>query len=99
MTWREEVAAMRRPSPGMTAVVSAALAAAWIGLRVVLFEEVLFPLTYVLPLMVSVWTRSTTALWLMAAAFALAQTPSSSPSCPSPKCRRPSTGSSTSSPS
>jgi len=74
MTWREEVAAIRRPSPGITAVVSAGLAAAWIGLRVVLLDEVLFPLTYVIPLMVAVWTRSTTALWLMAAAFALAQT-------------------------
>jgi len=74
MTRREEVAALRKPSAAMTAVASAGLAVAWIGLRVVLFNETLFPLTYVLPLMLSVWTRSTTALWLMAAAFAIAQT-------------------------
>ena len=74
MGWREDAVALRRPSAATTVVVSAALAAAWIWLRLVVVDTALFPLTYVLPLMVSVWTRSRRALWSMAGAFALAQT-------------------------
>ena len=74
MGWREEVVSLRRPSAVVTVAVSAGLAAAWIGLRVLVFDGIFFPLTYLLPLMVSVWTRSVRALWLMAASFAVAQT-------------------------
>ena len=50
--------------------VAAMLVAAWTSIRLVVFDAVVFPLTYVLPLLVCVWTRDRAALWMMAAGFA-----------------------------
>jgi signal transduction histidine kinase/CheY-like chemotaxis protein len=55
---------------GHTVVVLAA--AGWIYLRLGVFSESMLPLTYVLPLLVCVWTRRIAHVWSMAAAFALA---------------------------
>ncbi len=46
------------------------LAALWTWLRVVAFREIPLPLTYVLPMMVCVWSRRLWQLWGMAAVFA-----------------------------
>ncbi len=45
------------------------LALVWGFLRLYLFREVLFPLTFVLPLLVCVWTRRRWQLWAMAFIF------------------------------
>lgn len=45
------------------------LAAVWGYVRLVLFLEIQLPLTFVLPLLVCVWTRRTWQLWAMAAVF------------------------------
>lgn len=59
-----------RPSRATSLVVSFALVILWGGMRLVVLETTVFPLTYVLPLMVSVWTRDKVALWGMAIIFA-----------------------------
>lgn len=59
------------PSTPRSLLVVLALTAAWGGLRLWVFRESLLPLTYVLPLLVCVWTRRAWQLWGMAAVFAL----------------------------
>jgi signal transduction histidine kinase len=61
-----------RPSRSLGLAVSAALVVVWLALRLWVFETTPFPLTYVLPLLVCVWTRDRIALWTMAAIFAVA---------------------------
>lgn len=57
------------PSRAISLAVSALLVATWFTLRLVVFEPMAFPLTYVLPLLVCVWTRDRVALWGMAGTF------------------------------
>ena len=59
------------PSRTVSFAVSAALVALWAFVRLVVFDTMMFPLTYVLPLFVCVWTRDRLALWGMAASFVL----------------------------
>jgi signal transduction histidine kinase len=61
-----------RPSRLTSLAVSAALVVVWVGLRLVVFETTLVPLTYAIPLLACVWTRDRAALWAMAAIFAVA---------------------------
>ena len=63
---------LARPSRLTSLAVSAALVVVWVGLRLVVFETTLVPLTYAIPLLVCVWTRDRAALWVMAAIFAVA---------------------------
>ena len=63
---------LARPSRLTSLAVSAALVVVWVGLRLVVFETTLVPLTYAIPLLACVWTRDRAALWAMAAIFAVA---------------------------
>jgi PAS domain S-box-containing protein len=62
----------RKPSSAIATLVAFAVVAFWITLRVLLFRDIVLPLTYVLPLMVCIWTRRFWHLWTMAVLFALA---------------------------
>lgn len=65
-----DLAALTRPpSRPVALAVSAGLVLLWAFLRLVVFHDTLFPLTYDLPLLVCIWTRNRLALWSMAAAF------------------------------
>ena len=46
----------------------------WGVLRLLVFNTIVFPLTYAIPLLLCVWTCNVTMLWLMAAAYAVMQT-------------------------
>jgi len=59
-----------RPSRVTSIVVSTALVVVWVWIRLVAIDTTDFPLTYVLPLLVVVWTRDKVALWSMATIFA-----------------------------
>jgi len=59
-----------RPSRVTSIVVSTALVVLWLWIRLVALDTTAFPLTYVLPLLVGVWTRDKVALWSMATIFA-----------------------------
>jgi PAS domain S-box-containing protein len=54
--------------------VTASVGAVWVVLRLVVFGTFIFPLTYILPLLLVVWTRNTVLLWSMAGAFAALHT-------------------------
>jgi signal transduction histidine kinase/ActR/RegA family two-component response regulator len=58
------------PSRGVSVAVTAALVLVWSLVRVVLFDTMAFPLTYIIPLLVCVWTRDRLMLWTMAGVFA-----------------------------
>ena len=59
-----------RPSRTVSLTASLTLVILWGALRLAIFGEVVFPLSYVLPLLVCIWTRDKWALWMMAAVFA-----------------------------
>jgi signal transduction histidine kinase/ActR/RegA family two-component response regulator len=63
-----------RPSRAVSLTVSAVLVAIWGTLRLVVFSTVIFPLAYVLPLLVCVWTRDRLALLGMAGIFSVFHT-------------------------
>lgn len=65
----EAILSMRAPNRAVSLALSAALILAWAYIRLVLFETTQFPLTYALPLLVCIWTRDRTALWVMATTF------------------------------
>jgi signal transduction histidine kinase len=48
------------------------LTAAWCYVRLVLFDDAILPLTFVLPLLVCLWTQRHWQLWSMAAVFVVA---------------------------
>lgn len=58
-----------RPRASVAVPVCVGAVILWGVIRIVLFREVLVPLTYALPLLVCVWTRNRLMLWGMAAAF------------------------------
>lgn len=60
----------QRPSLLTSTAVVTLLALVWGYLRLSFFDEILMPLTFVLPLLVCVWTRRLWQLWTMAALFA-----------------------------
>lgn len=62
----DEVLGRRGVSATMVVV---AVALAWGSLRTLVLDDTLFPLTYVLPLLVAVWTRRRWHVWGMAVAF------------------------------
>ncbi|MCC7008273.1 MAG: response regulator [Acidobacteria bacterium] len=57
--------------PGASMLLGLALMFAWGLLRVVVFSDIVLPLTYVLPMLVCVWTQDRRMLWTMAAGFAV----------------------------
>jgi signal transduction histidine kinase len=63
-------AAFAKPSRALSWMASIALIAAWAIIRLWLFRYTVFPLTYVIPMLVCVWTRDRTMLRVMAVAFA-----------------------------
>lgn len=65
---------LRRPDPRLAWTAAAAVTALWGALRLVVFSPILFPLTYAVPLLLCVWTRSRVMLWCMAGVFTLIQT-------------------------
>ena len=68
---RPEHPLSRLPRPGAATAwsVAVALVILWAVLRLAVFHWFIFPLTYALPLLVCVWTRSRRMLWGMAGAF------------------------------
>lgn len=62
-------AAARGPSLLLSTGVVALLAVIWGGVRLFLFPESVLPLTFVLPLLVCIWSRRPWHLWVMAAVF------------------------------
>ncbi|MGE5815467.1 MAG: ATP-binding protein [Acidobacteriota bacterium] len=64
----------QRPSAILGWSACAAVAAVWAILRLVIFQTSIFPLTYVIPLLLCVWTRDKRMLWTMAVVFAVLQT-------------------------
>jgi signal transduction histidine kinase/CheY-like chemotaxis protein len=64
----------RRPSTVVSSLACAALIVLWGMLRLVVATEYLLPLTYVLPLLICIWTRRLWQLWLCAGAFAILAT-------------------------
>lgn len=60
---------LRSPTRGVGLAVSGALVVLWAFVRLVMFDTLVFPLTYVLPLLVCIWTRDRIALWVMAGMF------------------------------
>ena len=61
-----------RPRLGSARAVEAVVAASWILLRVVVFHDVYLPLTYLIPLLVCVWSLDLAGLWIMGAVFGVA---------------------------
>lgn len=61
----------RRPNATVSTVIVTALVVLWGLLRLYFFSETMLPLTFVLPLLICVWTRRPWQLWAMAAAFAV----------------------------
>ncbi|MGC4086125.1 MAG: ATP-binding protein [Vicinamibacterales bacterium] len=74
MTRLSSVFASEKPSRRSALIVGLILVLAWSGIRLVVFRETVFPLTYVIPLLVGVWSRDRAVLWTMAAAFAILHT-------------------------
>jgi signal transduction histidine kinase/ActR/RegA family two-component response regulator len=59
-----------RPSRPVAIAVAAVLVAVWGYVRLVAFSATVFPIAYILPLFIGVWTRDRQVLWAMAGAFA-----------------------------
>jgi signal transduction histidine kinase/response regulator RpfG family c-di-GMP phosphodiesterase len=60
----------KRPSTLLSTTAAAGVVAVWGVVRLALFRDSVFPLTYVLPLLLCVWTRRPWQLWSMVVAFA-----------------------------
>lgn len=61
-----------KPGLAVTTLVITAVSALWCFIRLFLFQEQVAPLTFVLPLLICVWTGRRWQLWLMAVVFAAA---------------------------
>jgi FtsZ-binding cell division protein ZapB len=59
----------RQPSRAVSIALSVALVAVWGTIRLYVFPTVAFPLTYVIPMLLCVWTRDRVALVGMTLAF------------------------------
>lgn len=62
------------PSTVLTTAAALAVSALWLALRLAMFRQTVLPLTFVLPMMVCVWTRRSWQLWAMAAVFLVVTT-------------------------
>ncbi len=62
----------KRPAPSLllTTLIILLLSGVWGAVRLFVYSESIFPLTFVLPLLVCVWTRRRWQLWTMAAIYA-----------------------------
>ncbi len=60
-----------RPSLFLATAVVVLLIAGWGYVRVFLFDDTILPLTFVLPILLCVWTRRLWHVWLMAVSFVL----------------------------
>lgn len=58
-----------RPSLALSTVIVVALTALWAYVRIWVFRETAVPLTFVVPLLICVWTRRPWQLWSMAGIF------------------------------
>jgi signal transduction histidine kinase len=58
-----------KPSLLLTTLIMAAIAITWGLLRLVIFPESVVPLSYVIPLLICVWTMRRWQLWTMTAVF------------------------------
>jgi signal transduction histidine kinase len=63
-----------RPSRAITIPLAALLVATWGYVRLVVFSTSMFPIAYILPLLIGVWTRDRQVLWAMAGIFAVFNT-------------------------
>src|SRR5688572_16590621 len=57
------------PSPVASTAIVVVLTALWGLVRLFVFHDTMMPLTFVVPMLVCVWTRRPWQLWLMVAAF------------------------------
>lgn len=57
------------PSAGLSIALVIVIVLVWGWLRLVVFHDAVLPLTFLLPMLVCVWTRRTWQLWGMAAVF------------------------------
>lgn len=60
---------LARPTAFPASLAAFGIAFLWIYIRTYVFQDIVLPLTYVLPLMVCVWTRMKWQVWTMAALF------------------------------
>ncbi|MEO6005852.1 MAG: ATP-binding protein [Opitutus sp.] len=60
------------PKSWLSTGVVTVIAVVWIYFRLFLFEEQVLPITFVLPLLIAVWTRRHWHVWAMASCFVLA---------------------------
>jgi signal transduction histidine kinase len=58
------------PSRAVSFAVSATLVIVWAFVRLVVLDTTMFPLSYLLPLLVCIWSRDRAVLWGMAGIFA-----------------------------
>jgi len=63
-----------RPSRVVSRALAVFLVALWGVLRLWVFGDFIFPLTYALPLLIGIWTRDIAAVWWMALTFAAMHT-------------------------
>jgi PAS domain S-box-containing protein len=70
MPWAIEPRSLQRPSKWVSLASSAGLVVVWELLQLVAFKDLVFPLTYALPLLICIWTRDKRTLWGMAGVFA-----------------------------
>src|SRR5689334_8041653 len=63
---------LKRPSAALSTVVALIICAGWIYVRTFLYHDSVLPITYVIPLMIAVWSRRRWQLWTMASVFFVA---------------------------
>jgi signal transduction histidine kinase/ActR/RegA family two-component response regulator len=63
-----------RPSRAVAIALAVTLVAIWGYVRLILFGTTVFPIAYVLPLLIGVWTRDRQVLWAMAGTFTVFHT-------------------------
>lgn len=61
----------RKPSSIASWALGITLVILWGTIRLAVFRDAVFPLTYILPLVICIWTRRKGLLWVMAGLFAL----------------------------
>ena len=59
----------RHPPAWLATTVALGVTLVWGAVRLLIFDDRTFPLTFVLPLLVCVWTRRAWHLWTMAGVF------------------------------
>ncbi len=62
---------LNKPPRSLGLAVSAVLVVVWLAIRLGVFQTLVFPLTYAIPLLIGVWTRDRLAVWTMALLFVI----------------------------